>query len=105
MSKVSFIERITAMDKPDEVQETEQIWRTVRSFLGLMRVIIFILIIVIAELMEEFFIGKLSLAIWSLIVGIPLFILLSVLIIMGNGYFLDEKEKKTAVLRPILKRQ
>ena len=105
MSKVSFIERITAMDKPDEVQETEQIWRTVRSFLGLMRVIIFILIIVIAELMEEFFIGKLSLAIWSLIVGIPLFILLSVLIIMGNGYFLDEKEKKTAVLRHILKRQ
>lgn len=105
MSRVSFIERITAMDKPDDVQETEQIWRTVRSFLGLMRVVIFILIIVIAELMEEFFIGKLSLAIWSLIVGIPLFILLSVLIIMGNGYFLDEKEKKTAVLRPILKRQ
>ena len=105
MSRVSFIERITAMDKPDEVQETEQIWRTVRSFLGLFRVIIFILIIAIAELMEEFFIGKLSLAIWSLIVGIPLFILLSVLIIMGNGYFLDEKEKKTAVLRPILKRQ
>ncbi|MAU75131.1 MAG: hypothetical protein ACJZ5B_06440 [Candidatus Poseidoniaceae archaeon] len=105
MSKVSFIERITAMDRPDEVQETEQIWRTVRSFLGLMRVVIFILIIAIAELMEEFFIGKLSLAIWSLIIGIPLFILLSVLIIMGNGYFLDEKEKKTAVLRPILKRQ
>jgi len=105
MSRVSFIERITAMDKPDDVQETEQIWRTVRSFLGLFRVIIFILIIAIAELMEEFFIGKLSLAIWSLIVGIPLFILLSVLIIMGNGYFLDEKEKKTAVLRPILKRQ
>lgn len=105
MSKVSFIERITAMDRPDEVQETEQIWRTVRSFLALMRVVIFILIIAIAELMEEFFIGKLSLAIWSLIIGIPLFILLSVLIIMGNGYFLDEKEKKTAVLRPILKRQ
>ncbi|RJU83871.1 MAG: hypothetical protein DWB99_01350 [Candidatus Poseidoniales archaeon] len=105
MSKVSFVERLTAMDKPDEVQETEQIWRTVRSFLGLMRVIIFILIIAIAELMEEFFIGKLSLAIWSLIVGIPLFILLSVLIIMGNGYFLEEEKKKTAVLRPILKRQ
>ncbi len=105
MSKVSFIERISAMDKPDEVQDTEQIWITVRSLLGLMRVVIFILIIAIAELMEEFLIGELSLAIWSLIVGIPLFILLSVLIIMGNGYFLNEKEKKTAVLRPILKRQ
>ena len=105
MSKVSFIERITAMDRPDEVQETEQIWLTVRPFLGLMRVVIFILIIAIAELMEEYFIGNLSLAIWSLIVGIPLFILLSALIIMGNGYFLDEEEKKTAVLRPILKRK
>ena len=105
MSKASFIERITAMDKPDDVQETEQIWRTVRAFLGLMRVVIFILIIAIAELMEEFFIGKLSLAIWSLIICIPLFILLSVLIIMGNGYFLDVEEKKTAVLRPILKRK
>ena len=104
MSKVSFIERLSAMDKPDETQETEQIWTAVRSFLGVLRVIIFILIIIIAELMEEFFIGKLSLAIWSLIIGIPLFILLSALIIMGNGYFLDER-KKTAVLRPILKRQ
>ena len=93
------------MDKPDEVQETEQIWLAIRSFLGLMRVVIFILIIAIAELMEEYFIGNLSLAIWSLIVGIPLFVLLSALIIMGNGYFLDEEEKKTAVLRPILKRK
>jgi hypothetical protein len=49
MSKASFIERITAMDKPDDVQETEQIWRTVRAFLGLMRVVIFILIIAIAD--------------------------------------------------------
>jgi hypothetical protein len=55
--------------------------------------------------MEEFFIGNLSLAIWSLIIGIPLFILISVLILMGNEYFLGEKEENTAILRPIVKRK
>ena len=105
MTRVSLIERLSALDKPDEKHDTEQIWVTVRSLLGFLRVIIFILIIAIAELMEEFFIGKLSLAIWSLIIGIPLFILISVLIIMGNEYFLGKKEKETAVLRPIVKRQ
>tara|TARA_B100000900_G_scaffold126643_1_gene106926 strand:+ start:7584 stop:7901 length:318 start_codon:yes stop_codon:yes gene_type:complete len=105
MTRVSLVERLTALDKPDEKHDTEQIWITVRSLLGVLRVIIFVLIIAIAELMEEFFIGKLSLAIWSLIIGIPLFVLISVLIIMGNEYFLEEKEEKTAVLRPIVKRQ
>ena len=105
MSRVSFIERMAALDKPDDTHDTEQIWLIVRAFLGVFRVIIFILIIAISELMEEFFIGNLSLSIWSLIIGIPLFILLSALIIMGNGHFLDKDEKKTAVLRPILKRE
>ena len=76
------------------------------ALLGFLRVIIFILIIAIAELMEEFFIGKLSLAIWSLIIGIPLFVLISVLIIMGNEYFLGEKEEKIpARPMPALMRQ
>ena len=105
MTRVSLIERLTALDKPDERHDTEQIWITVRSLLGFFRVIIFILIIAIAELMEEFFIGNLSLAIWSLIIGIPLFILISVLILMGNEYFLGKKEENTAILRPIVKRK
>jgi len=105
MSRVSFIERLASLDKPDDTQDSEQIWLIVRAFLGVFRVIIFILIIAIAELMEEYFIGNLSLSIWSLIVGIPLFILLSALIIMGNGHFLEKEEKKTTILRPILKRQ
>ena len=105
MTRVSLVERLTALDKPDEKHDTEQIWITVRSLLGVLRVIIFVLIIAIAELMEEFFIGKLSLAIWSLIIGIPLFVLISVLIIMGNGYILEVNEEKTEVLRPIVKRQ
>jgi len=105
MSRGSLVERLTALDKPDEAHDSEQIWLTIRSFLGVFRVLIFILIIAISELLEEFFIGGLSLSIWSLIAGIPLFILLSALIIMGNGHFLEKDAQETTVLRPILKRQ
>ena len=34
MSQVSLIERLTALDKPDERHDAEQIWITVRSLLG-----------------------------------------------------------------------
>ena len=106
MSGLSFIERLSALDKPDEANDTEQIWMIIRTFLGIVRVLIFVSIILIAEMLEEIFIGNLSLAVWSLIVGIPLFILLSTIIILGNKKFLAEKSntEKTAVLRPILKR-
>ena len=106
MSGLSFIERLSALDKPDEANDTEQIWMIIRTFLGIVRVLIFVSIILIAEMLEEIFIGNLSLSVWSLIVGIPLFILLSTIIILGNKKFLAEKSntEKTAVLRPILKR-
>ena len=100
------MERLSALDKPDEANDTEQIWMIIRTFLGIIRVLIFVSIIVIAEMLEEIFIGNLSLAVWSLIVGIPLFVLLSSLIILGNKKFLDNsaKPRKTAVLRPIVER-
>jgi len=106
MSGLSFTERLSALDKPDEANDTEQIWMIIRTFLGIIRVLIFVSIIVIAEMLEEIFIGNLSLAVWSLIVGIPLFVLLSSLIILGNKKFLNNsaKPRKTAVLRPIVER-
>ena len=106
MSGLTFFERLSALDKPDETNDTEQIWMIIRTFLGIIRVLIFVSIIVIAEMLEEIFIGNLSLAVWSLIVGIPLFVLLSTLIILGNKRFIDKPTKKetTTVLRPIVKR-
>ena len=91
MSGLSFIERLSALDKPDEANDTEQIWMIIRTFLGIVRVLIFVSIIVIAEMLEEIFIANLSLAVWSLIVGIPLFVLISSLIILGN---------KNSLMRP-----
>ena len=82
MSGLSFVERLSALDKPDEANDSEQIWMIVRTFLGIVRVLIFVSIIVIAEMLEEIFIANLSLAVWSLIIGIPLFVLISSLIIL-----------------------
>ncbi len=106
MSGLSFFERLSALDKPDQANDTEQIWMIIRTFLGIIRVLIFVSIIVIAEMLEEIFIGNLSLAVWSLIVGIPMFVLLSTLIILGNKKFIDQpaKSEKTTILRPIVKR-
>jgi hypothetical protein len=55
-------------------------------------------------MLEEIFIGNLSLAVWSLIVGIPMFVLISSLIILGNKQFVKKDSKKTAILRPIVER-
>ncbi len=103
MSGLSFFERLSALDKPDEVNDTHQIWMIVRTFLGILRVLIFVSIIIIAEMLEEIIISGLSLAVWSLIFGIPLFMLISTMIILGNKQFLSKKQK-TAILRPIVKR-
>mgnify|MGYP001197860178 FL=1 len=103
MSRLSFFERLSALDKPDEVNDTHQIWMIVRTFLGILRVLIFVLIIIIAEMLEEIIISGLSLAVWSLIFGIPLFMLISTMIILGNKQFLSKKQE-TAILRPIVKR-
>ena len=104
MSGLSFMERLSALDKPDEGNDTEQIWFIIRTFLGILRVLIFVSIIIIAEMLEEIFIGNLSLAVWSLIVGIPMFVLVSSLIILGNKQFVKKESKKTAILRPIVER-
>ncbi len=106
MSGLSFFERLSALDKPDETNDTEQIWMIIRTFLGIVRVLIFFSIIFIAEMLEEVFIANLSLAVWSLIIGIPLFVLISSLIILGNKKFLNKSKQpqKTAILRPIRKR-
>jgi uncharacterized membrane protein len=56
--------------------------------------------------MEQYFFRELSLAIWSLIIGIPLFILVSVVIINGDKRFesVADEDEPTALKHPIRKR-
>ena len=47
MSGLSFIERLSALDNPDEANDTEQIWMIIRTFHGIVRVLIFYSIILL----------------------------------------------------------
>ena len=90
------------LGKSDE----EEIWLTIRSVLTFARVVVLFGTIVVSELFEEYYFLDLTIAIWSLIIGIPLFFVISVLILWGNKSFIpvDQKEQMTTILRPILER-
>ena len=90
----------------NDVSDQEEIWMSIRSILSVLRVLILISTIVVSEFFEDHYILELTVAIWSLIVGIPLFFLISLLILWGNKTFIpvSTKEQIDTVLRPILKR-
>lgn len=90
----------------NDVSDQEEIWMSIRSILSLLRVLILISTIVVSEFFEDHYILELTVAIWSLIIGIPLFFLISLIILWGNKAFIpvSTKEQIETVLRPILKR-
>jgi len=104
MVRRTIADRIAEFDQPDMRTDEEEIWGVVRAILTVSRIVVFVGIIVISEMLEEHFFNGLSLGIWSLIIGIPLFIAISVAIIMGDTWFGEDEEEKTAVLRPIQER-
>ena len=90
----------------NDVSDQEEIWMSIRAILSILRVLILISTIIVSEFFEDHYILDLTIAIWSLIIGIPLFFLISLLILWGNKAFIpaSTKEQIDTVLRPILKR-
>ena len=104
MARRSIADRLAELDRPDQRTDEEEIWGVVRAILTVSRIVVFVGIIVISEMLEEYFFNGLSLGIWSLIIGIPLFIAISMTIFMGDNWFGEDEEEETAVLRPIQQR-
>ena len=69
--------RLAQLDTPDHATDEEEIWSLIRLSLVLLRVVLFIAIIAVSELMESYYISNLSMALWAIIIGIPLFVLIS----------------------------
>ena len=99
-------ERIAALGAPDHKTDEEEIWSLIRFSLVVVRVILFVAIIVVSEVMESVFIYNLSASLWALIIGIPLFVLISMGILFGDRVMKHEETGfvETAVLRPIRER-
>ena len=89
-----------------EISDEEEIWLTIRSILTVTRVAVLFGTIIVSEFFEQYYFLDLTVAIWSLIVGIPLFFFISVLILLGNKAFIpvSPEEQMTTILRPILER-
>ena len=104
MVRRTLAERFADLDQPDERTDEEEIWGVVRAVLNIARVVVFLSIILVSEMLEEYFFNGLSVAIWSLIIGIPLFFAISVSILLGDSWFPKTEDEDTAVLRPIRRR-
>ena len=89
-----------------EISDEEEIWLTIRSILTVTRVAVLLGTIIVSEFFEQYYFLDLTIAIWSLIVGIPLFFFISFLILWGNKAFIpiSPEEQMTTILRPILER-
>ena len=86
MAGRSLAQRLVALDQPDQRSEAEAIWFSVRPVMLLLRVLLVVAVILIGEIFDDLRIQGLSIGVWALIAGIPLFLLVSMLI----GY-LDQK--------------
>lgn len=86
MAGPSLAQRLVALDQPDQRSEAEAIWFSVRPVMLLLRVLLVVAVILIGEIFDDLRIQGLSIGVWALIAGIPLFLLVSMLIV-----YLDQK--------------
>ena len=86
MAGRSLAQRLVALDQPDQRREAEAIWFSVRPVMLLLRVLLVVAVILIGEIFDDLRIQGLSIGVWALIAGIPLFLLVSMLIV-----YLDQK--------------
>jgi len=80
MARPSWSERLAALDAPSAANESEAIWASVRPLLVMVRLGMILVIIAVGELMDDTFHRGLSIGVWGLIVGIPLFVVMSMFI-------------------------
>jgi len=86
-----FRDRIDAHDDNNDARE---IWMLIRSWLTIFRVILVIGIIIVAEIFEEVNLLNFSLSVWAIVIGFPLFLLISMIIIQGDKRFAPDLEEK-----------
>lgn len=92
MARPSLAERLSAMDQPDHATEAGAMWGSVRPLLVLGRILMVGMIIIIGELFDDVRLFGLTIGVWALILGIPLFLLVSMIITYGDRFVNPENE-------------
>ncbi len=93
----TLAERLSALDQPEPVGEAGAIWTSVRPVLVLGRLLMVLLIILVGEIFDDVRMAGLSIGVWALVLGIPLFLLVSTFITYVDRLVdLEQKEEADA---------
>jgi hypothetical protein len=87
MNSSKLMRRFEELDQPTHEDDLVDIWKGLRALLSIVRVVVIFAIIIVAELFNEIIISSLSLSIWSIIVGLPLFLVISIVILLGDSLY------------------
>ena len=77
MARPSLAERLSAMDQPDHATEASAMWGSVRPLLVLGRILMVGMLIIVGEIFDDVRVAGLTIGVWALVLGIPLFLLIS----------------------------
>ena len=80
MARPSITERLSALDQPDHPNDASAIWGSVRPLLVIGRILVVTFIIVVGELFDDVRVAGLSIGVWALVLGIPMFLFISAII-------------------------
>ena len=99
--------RIDAMQVPDDRSDVEQIWEIVRSWLVISRVVTLVLMVLLSEFTEEYFLMGISVSAWCIAIGIPVLITISIFIILGDRSQMSSEdiEPSSVMKHPIMERR
>ncbi|MDA1167459.1 MAG: hypothetical protein O2866_01075 [archaeon] len=93
MNSSKLMRRFEELDQPTHGDDLVDIWKGFRALLSIVRVVVIFAIIIVSELFNEIIISSLSLSIWSIIVGLPLFLVISIVILLGDSlYSVDDSD-------------
>lgn len=97
MARPSLAERLSALDQPYHADDADAIWGSVRPLLVLGRIVMVGLIIIVGEVFDDVRFAGLTIGVWALVMGIPLFLLISTMITYMDRLVGTEEKKKTNV--------
>ena len=69
--------------------DEEEIWSSLRTLIGSLAVLDLLAMVVVSEAMEDVGWQGLSLSVWAIVIGLPIFALLSALTLFGDRIFLS----------------
>lgn len=92
MARLTLAERLSALDQPDHASDASAMWNSIRPLLVLGRIIMVGFIIIVGEVFDDVRMAGLSIGVWALILGIPLFLLISTVITYVDRLVRGEEE-------------